>query len=189
MLKRVEGLPFTPMDVGRDRREGNLISYQYIDGRSIKAVSKSDTIPKDFFPKLYSAVLDLHQQGTAHLDLGNSGNILVTRNGNPVIIDFGSAFSLERLPGYLQRWMRKKDLLGMLKLWRRFDRETMPAFLLEYYRRNYKKNIYTPRRFYKATKRHLLKRLARRSASNADDAAILRIVGLFFGLMVLISLW
>ena len=189
MLKRVEELPFTPADVDRNHHCANQISYQYIDGRSIKVVSKSETIPNDFFPKLYSAVLKLHQQGTAHLDLGNSGNILVTRAGNPVIIDFGSAFSLERLPAFLQRWMRKKDLLGMLKLWQRFDRETMPAFLLEYYQRHYRKNIYTPTRFYKAIKKHLTKARVRRAESNPDDASIIRVVGLVVGLMILISLW
>lgn len=189
MLKRVEGLDFAPRQVGRGTHGTNEISYQYIDGRSIKHVSKHSGVPEGFFPKLYTAVLALHLQGTAHLDLGNSGNVLVSKAGEPIIIDFGSAFALERIPAFLQRWMRKKDLLGVLKLWQRFDRETIPVFLLEYYQRNYKKNIYTPRRFYKAAKRVLAPGRNRTVGDDLDNAGIVRIVGLFFGLMILISLW
>lgn len=189
MLKRAEGLAFAPRDISRGSSGENEISYQYIEGNTIKHSSENNMVPVGFFPKLYSAALVLHHQGLVHLDLGNSGNVLVSTSGDPVIVDFGAAFSLARKPAFLKRWMRKRDLLGVLKLWCRFDNETMPVFLMEYYQRNYRKNVYTPRRFYKALKRTLAGHRNRVTEDELANAEVFSIIGLFLGLMVLVTFW
>lgn len=97
-----------------------------------------------------------------------------------MLIDFGSAVPLGWMPLAMRRWARRKDVLGALKLWHRFEPETMPPILLKYFERHYRKNVYTPKRFAKAMKRYI--------AGNRQDLnGVLGVVSLFFGLLVLVS--
>ncbi|MBU2955875.1 hypothetical protein KO499_18860 [Marinobacter sp. F3R08] len=181
MLTRVSGLAFTPQGVERDATCSSTISYRYVDGAPIKEQFRKGDIPDRFFFRLYQAVSELHEKGIAHLDVGNSGNIVVSPEGNPVLIDFGSSMLLKRLPVITRAWARKRDLLGVLKLWRRYDDETMPDILRQYYERYYRKNIYTPKRFFKACKRYWL--------SDGEEMSELgAVAGIFFMLWFLITI-
>ncbi|WP_100638806.1 RIO1 family regulatory kinase/ATPase [Marinobacter salexigens] len=184
MLKKAEELVFTPNQVRWNANGGGGVCYQYLKGFSLKELQENGEIPKEFFVKLYAAVQQLHQTGMVHLDLGNSGNILMTPSGEPKIIDFGSAVLLKHLPIMSKNWARKKDLLGVLKLWYRFDRKRMPGGLRNYYRTHYKKNLYTPKRFYKALKRSLFSQ----QQEIQSFSPIIGILALFFGLLMLLSL-
>lgn len=184
MLKAVEGLPFTPNDVYRCAEDSGAFQYQHVDGVPLKELGKRGGVPEDFFVKLYASVQQMHRSGVVHFDLGNSGNVLCSPAGEPKIIDFGSAVFFRLLPGVLGDWARKKDRMGVLKLWYRFDRDSMPTVTQAYYRANYRKNIYTPKRFIKASKRGFLK-----SVRTYEEALpMAAIFGLFFGLMALVSL-
>lgn len=180
MLQRVQGLAFTPQGVERDARSANTLSYDYVDGAPIKKRFQNGAIPERFFFRLYQAVSELHERGVAHLDVGNSGNILISPEGNPVLIDFGSAMPLNRLPVITRAWARKKDLLGVLKLWHRFDGASMPVHLQDYYQRHYRKNIYTPKRFFKAFKRYWV-------SDGEEMNGIAAMTGVFLGLLFLVT--
>ncbi|GAA3573312.1 RIO1 family regulatory kinase/ATPase [Marinobacter xestospongiae] len=153
MLKKVEHLKFTPSQVHRHLGASPTIHYRFIEGNAIKAVAQSNGAPEGFFSQLFNDVKTMHQSGVVHLDLGNSGNVLVSREGHPVVIDFGSAIPTDKLPPMVKDWALRKDLIGVLKLWDRFDRESMPELLQDYFRKHYRKNIYTPKRFAKAARR------------------------------------
>lgn len=181
MLKRIQGLAFTPQKVERSSSTGNIISYEYVEGAPIKRRFQGGEVPDRFFHRLYQVVSELHERGVAHLDVGNSGNILVTTEGNPTLIDFGSAMPLKWLPVITRSWARKKDTLGVLKLWQRFDGASMPSELREYYDRHYRKNVYTPKRFFKALKRCWV--------SNGEEVSgITTMIGLFLGFLFLVSI-
>lgn len=182
MLKAVEDLDFTPSQISRSADTVPAINYHLIEGQSIKAKAAAGRLPQGFFGQLFRDVKTLHQHGVVHMDLGNSGNILVSPEGHPAIIDFGSAVPLHWLPPRVQRWALRKDIVGMLKLWHRFEPETMPPFLLDYFHQNYRKNIYTPKRFLKAARQWLA------GEGSADDLSDLTMVAyLFAGLLVLVS--
>ncbi|MFY3772918.1 hypothetical protein ACOSZC_02180 [Marinobacter salsuginis] len=182
MLTKVEHLDFTPDQVSRRSDASPTIHYRLIEGKSIKDVAASNGVPANFFSKLFSDVKTLHQHGVVHMDLGNSGNILVSAQGAPAIIDFGSAIPLSWLPSSVQSWACRKDILGVLKLWHRFDKESMPLFLLHYYQSNYRKNIYTPKRFLKAARRWVTG-----DTGSADLSGVTTVISVFFGLLVLVS--
>ncbi|MCK0105776.1 hypothetical protein [Marinobacter sp. S0848L] len=184
MLKAVEGLPFTPNDVYRCADCSGALQYQHVEGVPLKELSRRGGVPNDFFVKLYASVQQMHTSGVVHFDLGNSGNVLCSPSGEPKIIDFGSAVFFRLLPGVIGEWARKKDQLGVLKLWYRFDRNSMPQEMQAYYQANYRKNIYTPRRFLKALKRSFMKP----TQSTAEALPMAAIIGLFFGLLALVSL-
>ena len=182
MLEKVEHLDFTPSQISRGPDAVPTINYRLIEGTSIKRIAAKSEVPEYFFSRLFSDVKTLHRHGVVHMDLGNSGNILVSGEGQPAIIDFGSAIPLVWLPSKVQSWARRKDLLGVLKLWHRFDCESMPPMLLEYYHKYYRKNIYTPKRFIKA-----LRRWVTGDAVTHDLSGLTTVLSLFFGLFFLIS--
>lgn len=182
MLERVQGLPFTPNQVEKGVAHEMAISYDYVDGQSINVRFKNGNVPERFFARLYRAVNELHEKGVAHLDVGNSGNILVSPDGNPILIDFGSAMPLKLVPLITRSWARKKDLVGVLKLWHRYDNNTMPEILEDYFNRHYRKNIYTPKRFVRAFRRFW-------SSDGSEMSEIGAITGLFFGLLFLVTIF
>lgn len=183
MLKKVEHLDFTPDQASRPSDRSPTIYYRLIEGRPVKDIAAGNALPDNFFSQLFSDVKTLHQHGVAHMDLGNSGNILVSgRGGAPAIIDFGSAIPLSWLPSSVQSWACRKDILVVLKLWHRFDSESMPLFLQHYYQSNYRKNIYTSKRFLKA-----LRRWVTGDAGSGDMSGLATVISVFFGLLVLVS--
>jgi RIO-like serine/threonine protein kinase len=139
-------------------------------------------VPDNFFSRLFIDVKTLHQHGVVHMDLGNSGNILVSREGYPVIIDFGSAVPSSWFPSAVQGWARRKDILGVLKLWYRFDRESMPSILIDYFQKNYRKNIYTPKRFLKAVRKWMMV-----DESAEGLSGLTTVMSVFVGFLVLVS--
>lgn len=182
MLRKVEHLDFTPDQVSRTSDASPTIHYRLIEGRPVKEIAAGKGVPDNFFSQLFTNVKTLHQHGVAHMDLGNSGNILVSGRGDPAIIDFGSAIPLSWLPSSIQGWACRKDILGVLKLWHRFDSESMPLFLEHYYQSNYRKNIYTPKRFLKA-----LRRWVTGGAGTENLSGVATVISVFFGLLVLVS--
>ncbi len=183
MLKSVEGLGFTPQPIALSNDTLPTVSYGLVEGIPIKEQAERNSVPQDFFPRLLDNVKALHKHGVAHMDLGNSGNVLVSGNGHPVIIDFGAALPLQRLPDPLRRWACRKDIVGVLKLWFRFAPESMPQELLEYYQKHYRKNVYTPKRFVKAVRRRFA------GGGSAEDRSGLAItISVIIGLLVLMSM-
>ncbi|MGC8120686.1 hypothetical protein [Marinobacter sp. VGCF2001] len=184
MLQRVDGLAFTPGRASRCKESPGTLAYDFVEGARLKDQSRDGGIPEDFFIRLYAAVQQLHRRGVIHFDLGNSGNVLCSVSGEPRIIDFGSAVPMYLLPRTVADWGRGKDLMGVLKLWYRFDRESMPEPTLKYFLANYRKNIYTPRRFLKALKRCL----ANPVQAWRDSTPVAFIVGLFAILLTVSSI-
>ena len=138
------------------RRENPYtISYCYVEGLPLRLYGRDEPLPRGFFNDLWELTASIHRHDFVHLDLGNHGNILVRDTGDPAIIDFASCTSTRRLPGWLREALEKRDKLGVLKLWRRYSLETMPPVLADYLNHHYHKNLATPTRLYRETRRCL----------------------------------
>jgi len=81
------------------------IRMDLIEGESIgELMKRGGTFPESFdverfFEKLLNAVVILNQSGYHHRDLtNNSGNVIVSSEGEPWIIDFGSAVEVSPDP-------------------------------------------------------------------------------------------
>lgn len=131
------------------------VSYNYIEGMPLRYYGKGTPLPQPFFRNLWELTENIHHHGFVHLDLGNRGNILVRDNGKPAIIDYASSTPTRHFPGWLRDALEKRDRLGVLKLWRRYSPETMPPILIDYFSKNYRKNLATPTRLYRETRRCL----------------------------------
>ena len=79
------------------------IAVEYRPGtRLSRRLARS--LDPDFVPALESAVRGLHARGVVHLDLRHRSNILLGRDGRPVLIDFASALCF-RPGGLAARWI------------------------------------------------------------------------------------
>ena len=73
-----------------------------------------------FFDRLLETIRAMHTRGVAHGDLKRKANLIVDRQGRPVILDFGAA--VVRKPGFhpfnrrLFEFMRQTDLNAWIKL-------------------------------------------------------------------------
>jgi len=97
--------------------------FEYIDARPIER-SDHDILADRFFEKLRMRIERIHTRGVVHLDLSHKGNILVSKGGEPVIIDFNSGFYVGN--GYIGRkllfpLLKRIDYYGILKLKKRLS--------------------------------------------------------------------
>jgi serine/threonine protein kinase len=88
IYQRLVGLPGIPKCYGL---KDNRLLLEFIDGHSLR-LSKSELPDReDFFAGLLDIILSVHRAGVAHADLKRKDNILVTHDGQPRLIDFGTA--------------------------------------------------------------------------------------------------
>jgi predicted Ser/Thr protein kinase len=89
---------------------------EYIPGRPIL---RGEPLPSSFFSDLEKVLREVHGRGVVHMDLRHKGNILVSVEGEPFLIDFNSSFSFNK-GGFLRRFLfplfRWVDYGGFLKL-------------------------------------------------------------------------
>jgi predicted Ser/Thr protein kinase len=124
-LARVDGLPYMPQ--GAFRIDAYALAYRYVPGRSLRG--KPPYVPgPEYFPALERALATLHEQaGLAHFDLRNAKNLLVTDAGEPLVLDFQSAFGTGWMPGRLRRFAEQVDFAAIYKHWKKRSPETLGA--------------------------------------------------------------
>lgn len=62
----------------------------------------------DFFDKLASSIAQVHAAGVAHNDLRNPTNTLVTKDGDPVLVDLVACFCKGKTWNAPNQWLFKK---------------------------------------------------------------------------------
>ena len=113
-LERLRGISGIPTDVFRI--DPYALAYRFVPGSELANVGPDSATP-DYFRELEATVLAMHARGIAHLDLRSGGNILVTQAETPLVIDFQSHVTLDRLPGFFRRMLQGLDLGGVYKHW------------------------------------------------------------------------
>ncbi len=89
--QRMEGLTGVPRCYGM--LDGLYLVVEYIDGTPYRHASWSDR--DGWFERFLSVLQSIHARGVSHGDLKSKSNILVTRDEQPCVIDFGTAFLLK----------------------------------------------------------------------------------------------
>ena len=110
-LNGIEGIPRAVESIDRF-----AFTIEYVPGVPLR---RDEGLPPSFFSDLERVLQEVHSRGIVHLDLLHKGNILISQEGKPYIIDFNSSFSFgER--GFLRRFLfpglRWVDYGGLLKL-------------------------------------------------------------------------
>ena len=117
-LRALDGLPAVPRFLGSI--DALAFAVEYRPGRRMSR-KLAGRVPPEFLGRLETALREMHRSGVAHLDLRHRSNVMVDDEGDPILIDFGSALTF-RPGGLLARWLL--PLLGRLDFaavekWRR----------------------------------------------------------------------
>lgn len=115
--RTLDGLPSVPRFLGTIDALAFAVEYRPGERMSRKLAGR---VPPDFLERLESALRDMHARGVAHLDLRHRSNVLMDADGEPVLIDFGSAWVF-RPGGLLARWLLPLLIridLAALEKWR-----------------------------------------------------------------------
>jgi hypothetical protein len=116
-LRVLDGLPAVPRFLGSI--DSLAFAVEYRPGQRVSR-KLAGRVPPDFLERLETALREMHRRGVAHLDLRHRSNVLVGEDGDPVLIDYGSAL-IFRPGGLLARWLlpllARLDLAALEK-WR-----------------------------------------------------------------------
>ena len=122
-LRRVNGIAAAPRDAFRV--DAHALAYHFVPGLSLRLTDPA-TLAPGFFPALETNLRQVHSRARmAHLDLRNAHNILVTDQGEPLLLDFQSCLGTRWLPPPLRRFAERIDLAAIYKHWARRSPGTM----------------------------------------------------------------
>lgn len=147
--QRLHGVPNVPRCLGREA-DGSLL-LEFLEGEPFRETAAALTDRERFFSELLRSILAVHAAGVAHADLKRRGNILISPDGRPVLLDFGSAALRSRRGGWLN---------GLL--FRQVCRMDLNAWVKLKYRRRYDLIAAEDRAYYHPTSVEAVARSARR---------------------------
>ncbi|MFQ5636006.1 MAG: hypothetical protein ACE5G3_11850, partial [Gammaproteobacteria bacterium] len=90
---------------------------EFIEGRPLRLCAGELDDRDRFFAALLEIVQAIHSAGVAHLDMKRKDNILVTPDGLPCLIDFGSAVVLRARSGRWRNWIFRQASQIDLNAW------------------------------------------------------------------------
>lgn len=160
--QRLQGIPGIPVCAGLGP-DGEL-KLEFVDGDSLRNAGYGLADKPVFFNALRELVLSIHAAGVAHADMKRKDNILVGKDGQPWLIDFGSAVLADsRGEGWLFRQACRMDLNAWFKIKYQFVHETPLAEDREYFRPTKAEQI-------ARALRRLWRKISRRQQRNAAAA-------------------
>ncbi len=133
--QRLQGVPGVPRCFGVEA-DGSLL-LEFLEGEPYRETATALRDRDMFFSELLRSILAVHAAGVAHADLKRRGNILISPDGRPVLLDFGSAVLRSRRGGWLNgllfRQICRMDLNAWVKLKYRRRYDLIPAEDRGYY--------------------------------------------------------
>ncbi len=127
-LRRLEGVAGVPRLIRVVDRYSLLI--EYLSGRSAREVPAGGFTPA-FFEAFYRLIDRLHERGVAHCDLRSTGNVLITDDGQPAVVDLTAHFKQGRWWNPLTRWMYRRFCDADRVAVARLKKTHAPALLTE----------------------------------------------------------
>lgn len=118
VLRRLAGMDGIPQRVFRI--DALAFAMLYFDGWELPS-APCEILGPQALERVEALVRQLHGRGIVHLDLRNTRNMMLGRDGSPFLLDFQSALYIGWLPRRAQDFFKRIDLSGVYKFWlRRF---------------------------------------------------------------------
>jgi hypothetical protein len=133
IYSRLVGMNGIPRAV--ERIDRFAFAMEFVPG---KPIQRGEVLPPSFFSRLERVLREIHSKGVVHLDLRHKGNILLSENGEPFLIDFNSSLFfkekgiLHRVLFPILQWV---DCGGLLKLKQRVSPSSMTSEELSFLKR------------------------------------------------------
>lgn len=86
-LRKLMGVTGIPGLVGRIDRYA--LAIEHVPGVSLDRTPQPK-LPDDFYADLRRVIDDMHARGVAHCDLRSRGNVMLSEDGRPYVIDFAA---------------------------------------------------------------------------------------------------
>jgi hypothetical protein len=126
-LRSLQGIAGVPRFVSRYGRCG--LVYQYVAGQTL---DEYPVLPDRYFDQLTKLLESIHARRMAYVDMNKKGNIIVTPDGRPYLIDFQVSWRghtglavLDRMLGVVLRRLQQEDFYHLKKHKRRFRPDLM----------------------------------------------------------------
>lgn len=118
-LAGIDGVPGSAFRV-----DAHAIAARYIPGATLGKVP-AEWLNAAFFTALERLLQQVHARGIVHLDTRGTGNMLMTPDGRPALIDFQASVGTHWMPRSWRRWLDDLDMTGVYKKWLQHDAESM----------------------------------------------------------------
>ncbi|MFT5656438.1 MAG: putative Ser/Thr protein kinase [Arenicella sp.] len=105
-LNKLANIKCVPNLLGKPDARSFLMSYHESE-QITRLINNTPNWPV-FFDKLAAAIAEVHAAGIAHNDLRNPTNTLVTKNGDPVLVDLVACFCKGQAWNLPNRWLFEK---------------------------------------------------------------------------------
>lgn len=114
-LERAAGIPGVVVVVGTIGR--TALVTEYVDATEATS-APPELLTPEFFAQLAATIEALHRRGVVHGDLKKLENVLVSREGRPVLVDFTAAFisGSSPLAALVLPWVADDDVRAVYKL-------------------------------------------------------------------------
>lgn len=106
--------------------------HKYIEGFTLYELDRNFSLPKNFFEDLRRIVENIHQRRILYLDLQKLGNVILSCDGYPYLIDFQICLHWPARKGLFGRWadvvfnrLAQEDMYHLYKHKRRFKEECL----------------------------------------------------------------
>jgi RIO-like serine/threonine protein kinase len=117
-LCRLQGIDGVPADAFRV--DGHAIAARFIPGARMDR-AQEERLTGSYFRALEDLLRQVHARGIVHLDTRGAGNVLITPEAGPALIDFQSSLDTGWMPAGLRRLLEDLDLSGAYKRWLKHD--------------------------------------------------------------------
>ncbi|MFW2404327.1 MAG: hypothetical protein ACN4GT_06125 [Gammaproteobacteria bacterium] len=114
VYQRLEGVEGVPRCFGL---HDDRLLLEFIEGHPLRLSANELPDREGFFAALLETLKGIHVAGVAHSDMKRKDNILVTPDGMPSLIDFGSAVLLPNGAGFLRNWIFRQACQIDLNAW------------------------------------------------------------------------
>jgi hypothetical protein len=118
-LAGIDGVPGSAFRV-----DAHAIAARYIPGTTLGKVP-AERLNASFFAALERLLQQVHARGIVHLDTRGTGNMLMTPDGRPALIDFQASLATHWMPQAWRRWLDDLDMTGVYKKWLQHDPDSM----------------------------------------------------------------
>lgn len=147
--ERVAGIPGIPQCFGL-QADGTL-ELEFVPGETYRETVPALRDRARYFASLQALILAIHAAGVAHADLKRRGNLLISPDGEPILLDFGSAVLKKPGGGWWNRFLFRQACQMDLNAWVKLK-----------YRRRYDLIAPEDRRYYRPTALEDSARIVRR---------------------------
>ena len=108
-LRNLIGVNGIPQLIGKLDRYA--VALEHVPGRSLEHITPG-VLDDNFYSNLRKVIDDMHSRGVAHCDLRSRGNVMLSDDGMPYIVDFAACVYRGRGINPFFRWLFKQFVIA-----------------------------------------------------------------------------